>query len=89
MNPEVILFDEPTSALDPELRGEVLKVMRDLAEKGMTMLVVTHETRFAKDVADRIVFMEGGVIVEDASPDHFFGPTASRRSKDFLGLIED
>ncbi len=63
--------------------------MRDLAEKGMTMLVVTHETRFARDVADRIVFMEGGVIVEDASPDHFFGPSASQRSRDFLGLIED
>jgi cystine transport system ATP-binding protein len=89
MNPEVILFDEPTSALDPELRGEVLKVMRDLAGKGMTMLVVTHETRFAKDVADRIVFMEGGVIVDDATPEHFFGPSASQRSKDFLGLIRD
>jgi cystine transport system ATP-binding protein len=89
MNPEVILFDEPTSALDPELRGEVLKVMRDLAGKGMTMLVVTHETRFAKDVADRIVFMEGGVIVDDATPEHFFGPAASQRSRDFLGLIRD
>lgn len=89
MNPEVILFDEPTSALDPELRGEVLKVMRDLADKGMTMLVVTHETKFAKDVADRIIFMEGGVIVEDATPDHFFGAAASQRSRDFLGLILD
>ncbi|SFQ33730.1 amino acid ABC transporter ATP-binding protein [Variovorax sp. 770b2] len=89
MNPEVILFDEPTSALDPELRGEVLKVMRDLADKGMTMLVVTHETRFAKDAADRIIFMEGGVIVEDAAPDHFFGAAASQRSRDFLGLIQD
>ncbi|MGJ7530360.1 amino acid ABC transporter ATP-binding protein [Variovorax sp. GB1P17] len=89
MSPEVILFDEPTSALDPELRGEVLKVMRDLADKGMTMLVVTHETKFAKDVADRIIFMEGGVIVEDATPDHFFGAAASQRSRDFLGLILD
>lgn len=63
--------------------------MRELADKGMTMLVVTHETHFAKDVADRIVFMEGGVIVDDATPEHFFGPTASQRSKDFLGLIRD
>ena len=89
MNPEVILFDEPTSALDPELRGEVLKVMRDLAHKGMTMLVVTHETRFAKDVADRILFMEGGVIVDDGTPERFFGPAASPRAKDFLGLLQD
>ncbi|WP_198082983.1 amino acid ABC transporter ATP-binding protein [Variovorax sp. E3] len=89
MNPEVILFDEPTSALDPELRGEVLKVMRDLAGKGMTMLVVTHETHFARDVADRIIFMEGGVIVDDAPPAQFFGPATSQRAKDFLGLIRD
>ncbi|MGJ7524855.1 amino acid ABC transporter ATP-binding protein [Variovorax sp. GB1P17] len=87
MDPEVILFDEPTSALDPELRGEVLKVMRDLAGKGMTMLVVTHETRFAQEVADRIVFMEGGHIVEDTTPAHFFGPQASERSVQFLGRI--
>jgi cystine transport system ATP-binding protein len=86
-DPEVILFDEPTSALDPELRGEVLKVMRDLAAKGMTMLVVTHEVQFARDVADRVVFMEGGCIQESAAPEHFFGAAASKRTKDFLGLI--
>lgn len=89
MDPEVILFDEPTSALDPELRGEVLKVMRDLADKGMTMLVVTHETRFAKDVADRIIFMEGGHVVEDTTPANFFGPNASERCVQFLGRIHD
>jgi cystine transport system ATP-binding protein len=89
MEPEVILFDEPTSALDPELRGEVLKVMRDLADKGMTMLVVTHETRFAQEVADRIIFMEGGHVIEDTTPAHFFGPNASERSVQFLGLIHD
>jgi cystine transport system ATP-binding protein len=88
MEPEVILFDEPTSALDPELRGEVLKVMRDLAAKGMTMLVVTHEVQFAREVADRIVFMEGGIVLENNIPQHFFGADASKRSRDFLGLID-
>ncbi len=68
MDPDVILFDEPTSALDPVLREDVLVVMRELAREGMTMLVVTHEVRFAQDVADRVVFMEGGVVVEDAPP---------------------
>jgi len=87
MEPEVILFDEPTSALDPELRDDVLAVMRDLAKDGMTMLVVTHEVRFAREVADRIVFMEGGYVVEAAAPDHFFGPAASERCKQFLGRI--
>jgi cystine transport system ATP-binding protein len=87
MDPEVILFDEPTSALDPELRDEVLKVMRALASEGMTMLVVTHESRFAREVADRIVFMEGGMVVEDTVPEHFFGPSASERSRQFLGRI--
>ncbi|WP_411881537.1 amino acid ABC transporter ATP-binding protein [Polaromonas sp. YR568] len=89
MDPEVILFDEPTSALDPELRGEVLKVMRDLADKGMTMLVVTHETRFAQEVADRIVFMEGGHVMEDTTPAEFFGPNGSERSIQFLGRINE
>jgi L-cystine transport system ATP-binding protein len=88
MDPEVIFFDEPTSALDPELRDDVLKVMRDLARDGMTMLVVTHETRFARDVADRIVFMEGGHVMEDTTPARFFGPQASERSRQFLGRIE-
>ncbi|BFO53725.1 amino acid ABC transporter ATP-binding protein [Acidovorax sacchari] len=89
MEPEVIFFDEPTSALDPELRDEVLKVMRDLAREGMTMLVVTHETRFARDVADRIVFMEGGHVLEDTTPAEFFGPDASERCRQFLGRIGD
>jgi cystine transport system ATP-binding protein len=89
MDPEVIFFDEPTSALDPELRDDVLNVMRDLARDGMTMLVVTHETRFARDVADRIVFMEGGVVVCDTSPADFFGANASERCRQFLGKIGD
>jgi cystine transport system ATP-binding protein len=89
MDPEVIFFDEPTSALDPELRDDVLKVMRELANEGMTMLVVTHETRFAKDVADRVIFMEGGHILEDTTPEHFFGDGASERTLQFLGRIRD
>lgn len=88
MDPEVILFDEPTSALDPELRDEVLRVMRDLARDGMTMLVVTHEVRFARDVADRIVFMEGGRVLEDCAPEKFFGPDASERVLQFLGRLQ-
>lgn len=87
MEPEVIFFDEPTSALDPELRDEVLRIMRELANEGMTMLVVTHEVRFAKDAADRIVFMEGGVILEDTTPALFFGDTANERITQFLGRI--
>jgi cystine transport system ATP-binding protein len=89
MDPEVIFFDEPTSALDPELRDDVLKVMRRLADDGMTMLVVTHETRFARDVADRIVFMEGGHVIADTSPEQFFGAGAGERCKQFLGQIHD
>lgn len=89
MDPEVILFDEPTSALDPELRDDVLGVMRDLAKDGMTMLVVTHETRFARDVADRIIFMEGGHVIEDTTPAHFFGPEVSERCKQFLGRLHE
>lgn len=88
MDPEVILFDEPTSALDPSLREDVLRVMRDLAGKGMTMLIVTHEVRFARDVADRIVFMDGGVVVENTSPQQFFGAESSPRVRQFLNLIE-
>jgi len=87
MEPEVILFDEPTSALDPALREDVLVVMRDLAKRGMTMLIVTHEVRFARDVADRIVFMDGGLVVENSSPQEFFGG-ASSRVRQFLNLIE-
>lgn len=81
MEPEVIFFDEPTSALDPELRDEVLGVMRSLAEAGMTMLVVTHELRFAREAADRIVFMEHGVVVADEPPESFFNSTNERIQK--------
>ncbi|MDO4278139.1 MAG: amino acid ABC transporter ATP-binding protein [Lachnoclostridium edouardi] len=85
MDPKVMLFDEPTSALDPELIGEVLDVMQKLAAEGMTMVCVTHEMHFAKEVANRVVFMEGGVIVEEGSPDQFFNDPHSQRAKKFLG----
>lgn len=84
MNPEVILFDEPTSALDPEMVGEVLSVMRDLAKSGLTMLVVTHEMGFCREVASRVVFMDSGVIVEDSSPDEIFTNPKAQRTKEFL-----
>lgn len=87
MDPDVILFDEPTSALDPVLREDVLVVMRELAREGMTMLVVTHEVRFAQDVADRVVFMEGGVVVEDAPPQQFFRGNDNPGVQRFLNLI--
>ena len=82
-----MLFDEPTSALDPEMVGEVLKVMRDLADSGMTMIVVTHEMGFAKGVADQVWFMADGYIQEVASPDEFFSNPKSERAKDFLNKI--
>ncbi|MEN1836390.1 amino acid ABC transporter ATP-binding protein [Pseudomonas lijiangensis] len=84
MDPEVIFFDEPTSALDPELRDEVLHVMRELANAGMTMLVVTHELRFAREAADRVVFMENGVIVKDCPTQEFFGGDSGERIQQFL-----
>lgn len=84
MNPDLMLFDEPTSALDPELVGDVLKVMRDLAEEGMTMMVVTHEMAFARDVADRVVFMDDGVIVEQGEPHEVLTRPQHRRTRDFL-----
>ena len=84
MNPDVMLFDEPTSALDPELVGEVLKVMRALAEEGRTMIVVTHEMGFAKEVSDRVMFFHHGQVEEEASPDAFFGAPKSERLKQFL-----
>ena len=87
MNPEVMLFDEPTSALDPEMVGEVLGVMRSLAEAGMTMVVVTHEMGFAKEVGTRIIFMDGGKIVEENSPQEFFKNPRHPRLKDFLSKI--
>ncbi|WP_284616760.1 amino acid ABC transporter ATP-binding protein [Aquabacterium humicola] len=87
MSPELMLFDEPTSALDPEMVGEVLEVMLDLARQGMTMIVVTHEMGFARQVADRVVFMEAGRIVEDQPPALFFDQPRSERTRAFLGKI--
>ncbi len=87
MEPRIMLFDEPTSALDPEMIGEVLKVIRDLAHDGMTMIVVTHEMGFAREVADRVVFMDLGRIVETASPDRFFSAPASDRARRFLAQV--
>ncbi|MCG3088854.1 amino acid ABC transporter ATP-binding protein [Sporosarcina cyprini] len=84
MNPEILLFDEPTSALDPELTGEVLDVMKDLAKEHMTMIVVTHEMEFARDVADRVLFMDQGEIVEEGSPEELFGNPKKERTKAFL-----
>ena len=88
MEPKVMLFDEPTSALDPELVGEVLKVMKDLASEGMTMIVVTHEMRFAKEVADEVLFMDEGVIVERSKPEDIFTNPKEERTKRFLSLIQ-
>lgn len=87
MEPEIMLFDEPTSALDPEMVGEVLQVMKDLAKEGMTMVVVTHEMGFAREVADRVIFMDGGVIVEEGRPEQLFSDTQNPRTKDFLGKV--
>ncbi|WP_459502122.1 amino acid ABC transporter ATP-binding protein [Bacillus sp. C1] len=84
MNPNIMLFDEPTSALDPELVGEVLQVMKELAHEGMTMVIVTHEMNFARDVADRVIFMDDGKIVEDAPPEQFFSAPSNERAKQFL-----
>ena len=87
MNPDVLLFDEPTSALDPEMVGEVLQVMKDLAESGLTMLVVTHEMGFAKNVSSRVVFMDEGIIAEDNTPDVIFNNPTSPRTKEFLSKV--
>ena len=84
LNPEVLFFDEPTSALDPELTGEILKVIRELADEKMTMVIVTHEMAFARDVADHVIFMDGGVIVEEGAPEQVFGDTQNERTKQFL-----
>lgn len=84
MEPDVILFDEPTSALDPEMVGEVLKVMKELAKSGLTMLVVTHEMEFAKDVSDRVVFMNNGIIEEEGAPEEIFNNPKKERTKEFL-----
>ena len=87
MKPKMMLFDEPTSALDPEMVGEVLEVMKNLADQGMTMAVVTHEMGFARQVADRVVFMADGQIIEEGTPDHFFENPSNERVKQFLGKI--
>ena len=84
MNPDIILFDEPTSALDPEMVGEVLDVMQRLAKEGFTMLVVTHEMAFARDVSSRVIFMDGGVILEDAAPEEIFNNPREARTREFL-----
>ena len=89
MGPEVMLFDEPTSALDPELVGDVLAVMRSLAREGMTMMVVTHEMSFAREVADRVVFMDGGVIVEQGRPEQVIGAPRHERTRHFLSRLLD
>ena len=89
MHPDAILFDEPTSALDPEMIGEVLDVMTELAREGMTMLVVTHEMNFARRVASRVIFMDGGSIVEENTPDAFFSSPQTQRARDFLNSIKD
>ena len=88
MEPKVMLFDEPTSALDPEMVGEVLDVMKDLAKNGMTMVVVTHEMRFARDVASRVLFLAGGSIAEEGTPEELFGNPKCDRLKEFLGKVE-
>ena len=87
MQPDVMLFDEPTSALDPEMVGEVLEVMQQLAKEGMTMVIVTHEMGFAKEVGDRVIFMDGGVIVEEGTPTEVFEHTSNPRTVDFLSKV--
>lgn len=87
MQPDVMLFDEPTSALDPEMVGDVLQVMQQLAKEGMTMMIVTHEMGFAKEVGDRVIFMDGGVIVEEGTPEEVFDHTQNSRTIDFLSKV--
>ena len=87
MNPDVMLFDEPTSALDPEMVGEVLNVMKNLAENGMTMVIVTHEMGFAREVADKVVFMADGMILEEGSPEEVFGSPKTEKAKQFLNSV--
>ena len=87
MKPKLMLFDEPTSALDPELVSEVLNVMRDLARSGMTMIVVTHELGFAREVADRVIFMDHGALIETGSPDQVLGNPSHPRTRDFVNAV--
>ena len=89
MDPEILLFDEPTSALDPEMVGEVLEVMHSLAQEGITMLVVTHEMAFARDVSNHVVFMSNGVIAEEGSPEEFFSNPKTQEAKDFLSRFRN
>ena len=89
MDPEILLFDEPTSALDPEMVGEVLSVMRTIASEGMTMLVVTHEMAFARDVSSRVVFMADGVICEEGTPEQIFSAPKQERTKEFLARFHN
>jgi general L-amino acid transport system ATP-binding protein len=89
MQPKIMLFDEPTSALDPEMIQEVLDVMRELARSGMTMLIVTHEIGFAREVADRMIMFDDGIIIEEAAPEQFFGNPQQERTKTFLSQILD
>lgn len=89
MDPDVLLFDEPTSALDPELAAEVLKVMKDLSHEGMTMVVVTHKMSFARDVANKVVFVDNGVILEEGTPNRVFKETDNQRIKQFLSMLDD
>ena len=87
MDPDLMLFDEPTSALDPEMVGDVLEAMKDLANRGMTMVIVTHEMGFAKQVSDRTIFMDGGYIVEEGTPEQIFEHPQNERTKDFLQKV--
>jgi polar amino acid transport system ATP-binding protein len=89
MNPDILFFDEPTSALDPELTGEILKVIRQLAQEKMTMVIVTHEMGFARDVADRVIFMDGGYIVEEGRPEDVISNPKEERTKQFLARFSD
>ena len=84
MNPTIILFDEPTSALDPEMVGEVLDLMKEVANEGMTMVIVTHEMGFAREVSDRVLFMDDGIIAEEGTPEEVFGNPQNQATKDFL-----
>ena len=87
MEPDLMLFDEPTSALDPEMVGEVLNVMKKLAEEGMTMVIVTHEMGFAREVADRVLFIDQGVVMEQGTPEELFGSPKNERTKSFLSKV--
>ena len=89
LEPDILCFDEPTSALDPELTGEVLKVMRQLAQRDMTMVIVTHEMAFARDVSDQVIFMDGGVIVEQGTPEEVLNAPKEERTRQFLARFSD